>query len=136
MILNTKKTFLKRITLTVGSLPAVIGNALAADSDNSKTIGGMFLDMISPLEPMAKDTLSWAYNWEVALVPTCAFLALGYVYIKHVFDGGDGGRDRSHSEKAVGEVKMEAIVKGLGVLVVCMIVVYLVYKKLLMVPAA
>lgn len=130
------KAVINRAVLTAGALPVLIGNALAADSNNTKTIGGMFLDMISPLEPMAKETLSWVYNWEVALIPVCAFLALGYVYIKHVFDGGDGGRDKSHAEKAVGEVKMEAIVKGLGVLVVCMIVVYLVYEKLLVVPAA
>jgi hypothetical protein len=134
--MNTVKTVINRAVLAAGSLPILVSDALAADSNNTKTIGGMFLDMISPLEPMAKETLSWAYNWEVALIPTCAFLALGYVYLKHVFDGGDGGRDKSHAEKAVGEVKMEAIVKGLGVLVVCMIVVYLVYKKLLVVPSA
>ena len=130
---NTK-TVINRAALTAGSLPLLMGNALAAE--NTKTIGGMFLDVVSPLEPMAQETLSWLYNWEVALIPCCAFLALGYVYLKHVFDGGDGGRDKSHAEKAVGEVKMEAIVKGLGVLVVCMIVVYLVYKKLLVVPSA
>lgn len=129
-----KKTVINRALLSAGSLPLLVGNALAAE--NTKTVGGMFLEMVKPLEPMAQDTLTWLYNWEAALIPAGAFLALGYVYLKHVFDGGDGGRDKSHAEKAIGEVKMEAIVKGLGVLIVCCIIVYLVYKKLLVVPAA
>jgi hypothetical protein len=126
MKLNTK-----RIMVSAGGLMLSAGNALAAAESTTKTVGGMFLDIISPLEPMAQETLKWLYNWEVALIPACAFLALGFIYIKHVWGGGDGGREKSHSEKAAGEVKMESIVKGLAVLVVCMIVVYIVYDKLL-----
>jgi len=60
---------------------------------------------------LQRTPLTWIYTWEAALIPTCAFLALGLVYIRHVWEGGDGGREKSHSEKAAGEIKMESIVR-------------------------
>jgi predicted MFS family arabinose efflux permease len=112
---------------TVG-VALTTGDALAADK--VKTVGTMITEMGAPLGATLSETLTWAYSYLAAAVGLSALFGLAYIFIKGVWTPNGGG-NRSHSEQANSEHRMEKILVSLFLLVVFSICVGLVYDKFL-----